>query len=109
MKLHTMINMIAGIGLVVGPLNAMASDFGGGLVRDKNTGTTYNANAGYNMTQHSGTSKANSEPNSYGGGLVQNKLTGTTYNSNAGYARMEQSHTAEEMQAKNEQNSVGGS
>jgi len=77
-----MINVIAGISLVVGPLNAMASDFGGGLMRDKSTGTTYNSHAGYTSMEQSGTNKANSEPNSFGGGLVQDKLTGTSFSYN---------------------------
>ena len=45
MKNTTMISLVAGIGLVVGPLSATASNFGSGWTRDKNSGTLVNSNA----------------------------------------------------------------
>ena len=41
MKKQTMINIIAGTGLVLGPVSVMASGFGGGWMQDKDTGTLY--------------------------------------------------------------------
>ena len=81
MKKHTMISLVAGIGLVVGPLSATASDFGGGSTRDKNTGTYVNTNAP-TVEQQKTTTHTKTSGNSFGGGWMQDPTTGTSYNTN---------------------------
>ena len=107
MKNHTMISLVAGIGLVVGPLSATASDFGGGWTRDKNSGTLVNSNAP-TVEQQQTTSSAYAERNSFGGGWAHNPNSGTIYNSNAptvekshSSADKAKSHSSDQAWAKN--------
>ncbi len=82
MKNTIMISLVAGVGLVAGPLSAMASEFGGSWTRDKNSGTLVNSNAPTIEQQQSAPSTANYR-NSFEGGWAHDTNTGTIYNSNA--------------------------
>jgi hypothetical protein len=80
MKYQTMINMIAGAGLVLGPLSVAASGFGGGWMRDKDTGTLYYSLAP--TPERHPTASHGQKPEhlgSFGGGWVQDKVSGTAY------------------------------
>jgi hypothetical protein len=78
MKNHTMINLTAGAALILGPLTASATEFGGGWMRDKNSGTIYNANA---PTVEQGSSqRADAYKNSFGGGWAHDS-SGILYKS----------------------------
>jgi hypothetical protein len=80
MKYQTMINMIAGAGLVLGPLSVAASGFGGGWMRDKDTGTLYYSLAPTPERHPTASHGQQSEQlNSFGGGWVQDKVSGTAY------------------------------
>jgi len=80
MNYQTMINVIAGTGLVLGPLSVMASDFGGGWMQDKDTGTLYYSHAPTPERSHDASRGVHSgKLNSFGGGWVQDKDTGTLY------------------------------
>ena len=107
MKNYTMISLVAGIGLVVGPLSATASDFGGDWTRDKNSGTLVNSNAP-TVEQQQTTSSTYAERNSFGGGWAHNPNSGTIYNSNApsvekshSSAGKAKSHSSDRVWAKN--------
>jgi len=107
MKNTTMISLVAGIGLVVGPLSASASDFGGGWTRDKNSGTLVNSNAP-TVEQQQTTSSTYTERNSFGGGWAHNPSSGTIYNSNTptvekshSSASKGKSHSSDRVWAKN--------
>lgn len=102
MKNHTMISLVAGIGLVVGPLSATASDFGGGWTRDKNSGTLMNSNAP-TVEQQQTTSSTYAKRNSFGGGWAHDPNSGTIYNSNA--PTVEKQHSsAVKMKTKSHSN-----
>lgn len=90
MKKYTMISLVAGIGLVAGPLSATASDFGGGWTRDKNTGTFVNTNVP--TVEQQTTASTNTSGNSFGEGWMQNPTTGTSYNTNT--PTVEKQHTS---------------
>jgi hypothetical protein len=73
-----MMNVIAGAGLVVTPLAVTASDFGGGWMQDKHTGTIYYSHAPeHGQNQVSSAGHRPGDLNSFGGGWVQDKHTGT--------------------------------
>lgn len=79
MKYPMMIKLIAVTGLVVAPLNAMASGFGGGWMQDKTTGTIYYSRAPSPERQQaaSDAQPSNQRLNGFGGGWVQDKHTNT--------------------------------
>lgn len=103
MKNTTMISLVAGIGLVVGPLSATASDFGGGWTRDKNSGTLVNSKAP-TVEQHQTTASKSTYRNSFGGGWAHHPNTGTIYNSNA--PSVEKQHSSA-SKARTESHSTG--
>ena len=107
MKNTMMISLVAGIGLVVGPLSASASDFGSGWTRDNNSGTLVNSNAP-TVEQQQTTSSTYDKRNSFGGGWAHNSSSGTIYNSNAptvekshSSASKGKSHSSDRVWAKN--------
>jgi len=80
MKKQAMINIIAGAGLVLGPVSVMASGFGGGWVQDKDTGTLYYSLAPtHERHQAYSDAQQGKHLSSFGGGWMQNKDTGTLY------------------------------
>jgi hypothetical protein len=66
MKKQSLINLTAGAVLVFGPLSASATEFGSGWMRDKNSGTLYNANAP--TVEQSSSQRSDAYKNSFGGG-----------------------------------------
>ena len=102
MKNRTMISVAAGIALVVGPLSATATEFGGGWMRDKNSGTLYNSNAP-TVEQQKTTASTYSYRNDFGGGWAHDKNSGTIYYSNA--PTVEKQHSSA-SKAKSESHST---
>jgi len=79
MKHQTMIKLITVTGLLLGPLNASASGFGGGWVHDPDTGTLSYTGA---ASPGEGTAATDSmrphrHMNSFGGGWIHDEATGT--------------------------------
>ena len=80
MKYQSMINVIAGAGLVLAPLSTMASDFGGGWVKDPNFGTTYYSNhPPVEPSQSTAQKHSDGDKIGFGGGWVKDPNSGTTY------------------------------
>ena len=109
MKYPMMIKLIAVTGLVVAPLNAMASGFGGGWMQDKTTGTIYYSGAPSPERQQAVSDRQQpvQHLNSFGGGWVQDKTTSTIYYSRA--PSPERQQAASDAQPSNQRlNGFGG-
>jgi hypothetical protein len=78
---YRMRNLIAVAGVVAVPLLATASDFGGGWMRDKDTGTLYYSLAAEPGRHHQAGAVGHQSGslNSFGGGWAQDRNTGTLY------------------------------
>ncbi len=83
MKHKTIISLIAATGMAAPALSALASDFGGGWIHDKNTGTLSWTMAPESVRNQGNSENAGQKPNSFGGGLVQDRYTGTVYSTQA--------------------------
>ncbi len=79
MKHQKMIKLIVMTGLVLGPLYATASSFGGGWVQNKATGTLYYSLAPTPDRQQLAADRQapKSHTNGFGGGWAHDKATGT--------------------------------
>jgi hypothetical protein len=82
MKYKSMINVIAGAGLVVAPLSVMAAGFGGGWVKDPSSGTVYySEHQPVEAADYSGQMHSDGYTSDFGGGWAINQNSGTLYNS----------------------------
>ena len=83
MKRKTIISLIAATGMAAPALSALASDFGGGWIHDKHTGTLSWTLAPESVRHQGDSENAGQKLNNFGGGLVQDRYTGTVYSSQA--------------------------
>ena len=70
--------MTAAAVLVTGPMSAVATEFGDGWMRDKNSGTIYNASAP--TVERSSSQRSDAHKNSFGGGWAHDS-SGILYKS----------------------------
>jgi len=82
MKRKTIISLVVATGMAA-PALTLASDFGGGWMHDKHTGTLSWTQAP-DAVRHQGDAENTVQtPSGFGGGLVRNKDTGTVYSIHA--------------------------
>ena len=83
MKYPLIIKSIAGAGMVLGSLNAVATGFGGGWKHDSTTGTLMNTNAPSYHSTSSGTFMKSKKGSEFADGWSHDSNTGTLFNANA--------------------------
>jgi hypothetical protein len=107
MKYQTMINIIAGAGLILGPHAVTASDFSGGWAHDPNTGTFYHTNLPrVEQASGSGEHHSDSHSNDFGGGWAHDPNTGTFYHTKL--PRIEQASGSGERHSDSHSNNFAG-
>jgi hypothetical protein len=107
MKYQTLISLVAGIGLVAGPLTAMASGFGGGWMRDGNSGSIYNSSAP-TVVQPQHPASTASHKNGFGDGWARNPNSGTIYNTNASTVDQQRSTAVANTKTASNKSGFGG-
>lgn len=105
MKYPLIINSIAGAGLVLVSLNAVASGVAGGWSHDRNTNTFVNANATSYTSSRSATGMKSKKGSEFANGVSQDSNTGTLMNANV--PSYEKQHQAD-SDKKVTLNSFGG-